>query len=139
MSETRIVVLRRIVSEHQAEKLLVSPDSTVKTLKCTCIGDPYSILEIEGFTVSEQYPFEKKKRKYRIFLSDNENYLLTKKQFESCFRIDKAPTPEYSLVDVQTANLLVQIYDAFQEEKHRQMFNTMNLGQLIKFAWNQVK
>jgi len=48
------------------------------------------------------------------------------------------------IIDVQTANALLTVYDAFQEERHKEKFVKMletwtNFEKLVSFAWKCIK
>jgi len=137
MQKKRITVLRRIVRECAYHKVFVHQD--YKAFHCLCIK------AIGDFEPEEKYLCEiltdNQLRVFPDFYSDEEESspIFPKNWFDQYFFLDEEETPICWIVDLTTANMLCQIYGAFQTEKNRETFETIHLGQLIEFGWSQVR
>lgn len=104
-----------------------------KSLKCTCIHEtPEGPFEV--FYEDEEYPFEQVGSGVKVFTTESEFILVPQNEFDSYFIINESPTSDVILIDPQTRNLLIQIYESLSP-KNQRLFNDMPVMDLINKSW----
>lgn len=100
------------------------------------------IIDSKDFSIDNLKESLKEKSYFQVKFS-HVNYEKTKEESEEEAR-EFGGNFKGTIIDMQTANMLVTVYDAMKIKEHKEKFNRMlkhfsTFDRLVTFGWSQVK